>query len=114
MLSALRHRITLKKPERHYEEGSYTSTYPGIGDVEVWAAVQPLSGPEREQYARLESGVTTRVILRPNTAYSDEGDDLRRSDWRVGIGGRDYEIESVIDPDLRGRMLVLLCYESDS
>jgi SPP1 family predicted phage head-tail adaptor len=111
MLAALRHRVTLMRPVRTYEDGSWTTSYPEEGQEEVYAAVQPLSGAEVARYAQLESGATTRVIIRPQEDFVD-GEDVKRRDWRVLVGGVEHEIESVVDPDLRGRMLTLMTHES--
>jgi SPP1 family predicted phage head-tail adaptor len=101
----LRHRVTVQ----HLVAGSPQQTASGQPDTSwqefmtVWASIEPLNG--RELFAAQEhhAEVTHRVRMR----YHDGITPL----MRVKFGDRYFGIFSVIDLELRGRELQLMCSE---
>lgn len=107
MLSTLRHRVTLKpNVQTSDDQGSWTTGYPEEAWVEVWAALQPLSGREQAVYRSVESDINTKLIIRPG----GPADGLTR-DWLVEYAGVEYEIEAVVNPAFRNKLLTLLLKE---
>jgi SPP1 family predicted phage head-tail adaptor len=101
----LRHRVTVQR----LVAGSPQQTASGQPDeawtdyFTVWASVEPLNG--RELFAAQEhhAEVTHRVRLRYRSEVTAQ--------MRLTFGGRTYSIFAVIDPELRGRELQLMCSE---
>lgn len=69
----------------------------------VWAEVSPLRGREFWEGAQQQQQLTTRITMRPRTDVVPS----HRAEW----GERVYDVESVIEPDYRNRMLQLMCKE---
>lgn len=69
----------------------------------VWASIAPLRGTERYELQKLNEEITYRVYIR----YLDG----IRSDMYIKYGDRIFEIQSVIDVDLDGKMLEIDCIE---
>ena len=67
----------------------------------VWACVQPLRGREYIAAQAALSEITTKVTMRHRPGVTP--------DLKVTHEGRDYQIQSVIDPDSAGRELHLMC-----
>lgn len=67
----------------------------------VWAAVEPLNGREYFAASSAQSEVTTRIRIRyrPGLTSAD----------RVNHDGALHNIRSVINPNSKGRELVLMC-----
>lgn len=72
------------------------------------ASIEPLNGKEYFSANAENSEVTTRIRLRYETLLSD----LNTND-RVVHGSTIYDIQSVINPRLRNRELILMCKASN-
>lgn len=98
----LRHRVTIQDKtavqDGYGEETLTWSTY-----AERWASVEPLQGREFLEGKALAAEVTVRIRLRFVSGAAPE--------MRVVYGEHTYEIVSVIDVDLRGVEMVLMCRE---
>ncbi len=101
----LRHRVTIQR----YVLGSPQQTATGQPDgvwtdfMTVWASIEPLSG--RELFAAQEhhSEITHRVRMRHDAGVTAQ--------MRISFDGRIYSVYAMIDPELRGRELQLMCGE---
>lgn len=87
------------------------------GSVKAWttvatvrAGIEPLMGREFFQADQVNSAVSVRIVIRAGSTWS-----AIDSTWRVvdANSGKIYAIESVIDRQLRGEMLQLMCSEGD-
>jgi len=76
----------------------------------VRAAIEPLSGREFFQAEQVASNVRVRIVVR----YSSDLAAIDSS-WRVvdANNGNKYAIESVINRQVRGESLQLMCSEGD-
>lgn len=103
----LRHRIDIQR---------YTVIENELGDqleywdtiAYAWAAIEPISGQEFWEAARIAAEVTHKVTMRlPGVTIKQ----VSPAD-RIAFGSRILEIESILDIEERGRELVLLCKEN--
>lgn len=98
----LRHRVTLESCTRSDDGiGGAVETWGAIADV--WAAVRPLSGDEREVADTLGGRVTHEVWIRYRAGVLAE--------MRFTGSGRTFEIRAVIDEGERRRFMKCLCEE---
>lgn len=103
----LRHRIAIQR---------YTVIENELGDqieywdtiAHAWAAIEPISGQEFWEAARIAAEVTHKVTMRPPGVTIKQ---VSPAD-RIVFGSRILEIESILDIEERGRELVLLCKEN--
>jgi len=72
----------------------------------VWAGVEPLRGQEALLAEKIESLITTRIVIR----YRKDIDDS----MMVRYNGIDFEIMYIIPPDFNKRELQLMCRERQS
>ena len=99
----LRHRVTIQ----HYVEGSPQQKPSGAPDGSwtaldtVWARVRPLSGREMFLAQQAASRVDVEITIRHRADVTDA--------MRVVKGSMVYSIESVMNPEERGELLVLRC-----
>lgn len=71
--------------------------------AERWAAVEPLQGREFFESQQTQAQVTTRFRLRYLPGVTPA--------MRISYEGREYDIQSVIDPEERHRELVIMALE---
>lgn len=101
----LNKRITLQQKTTAGDgAGGVTETWSDVATV--WAAVEPLNGPERYQAQKLQTIITHKVTIRYRVGVSPK--------MRVVYSGRILEIVEVIDPNERHEQLRLLCEERNA
>lgn len=108
----LRHRIEIAKPNLGQDE------YGGweVSDASVlyamWASVEALTG--RELYAAQQkvSEVTHKITIRYQPSNFDGNPIV--ANMLVWFQNREFQIQSVQNPDERTKLLILLCVERDS
>lgn len=69
----------------------------------VWASVAPVRGTERYELQKLNEEITYRIYCRFLSGI--------RADMYIQCGDMFFEIQSVIDVDLEGKMLEIDCVE---
>jgi SPP1 family predicted phage head-tail adaptor len=95
----LRHRVRVDRP-------SYSQTATGepvISWVEaatVWAAVVPTSGREYYMRDQTRDEVDTAILMRWSPQLAEMG-----ATWKVVFKGVEYDVQSVMDADLRNSQL---------
>ncbi|HWP38943.1 MAG TPA: head-tail adaptor protein [Gemmatimonadales bacterium] len=97
---ALRHQITLEQPAETIASGDASVAYTTVATV--WAQLEGLVGTNR---GGLTAEAEYRVRIRHRADVNPR--------WRLGIAGtnRKLGLLSAVDPDGRGRELVLLARE---
>jgi SPP1 family predicted phage head-tail adaptor len=70
----------------------------------VWASVEPLQGREYFAASQFQSRIDTKVTLRYSTVNITPK-------MTVHNGTHIYNIETVINPELRNREIQLMCFE---
>jgi SPP1 family predicted phage head-tail adaptor len=102
----LRHRILIVQPTLAQDASGGTQEDQANTFATVWASIEALSG--RELYAAQQkvSQVTHKITIRwwPGV----------KANMNVQFEDREFQIESVENPDEQKKMLVLLCMERDS
>jgi SPP1 family predicted phage head-tail adaptor len=102
-IGKLRKRVQLQHLVRNQDDfGEAIPSYTPYATV--WASVEPLQGRELEHAQQISAEITHRVTIRYIAAVTSE--------HRVVYGERILEIESVINPEERNEMLILMCKES--
>lgn len=99
----LRHRVKIMDLTNAQGPLGGTSTDNTAEFCETWASVYTLIGSEKFAAAQQNSLVTHKITIR----YRDG----IRARQAVLFDGRYYDIESVLDPDGRKKMLELNCIE---
>ncbi len=69
----------------------------------VWASIEALSGAEKFAAHEFVSQASHQVVIRYLSGIN--------SGQQVWFGGRQFQIEAVLNPDERTKMLILLCIE---
>ncbi len=100
----LRHRLSLEAAARE-DDGCGGAVETWLEQAQVWAAVRPMGGNEREAADQLAGRVTHEVWLRWREGV--------RPDMRFRFAARIFEIRAVIDADERRRFLKCLCEERE-
>lgn len=99
----LRHRVTIQEAsETVTSAGERSKTWNDVATV--WAAIEPLTGRERWQAQQVMATATHRVRMRYRGDVDVEN--------RLVYGSRVLDILQVINPDERGRELVIICAEA--
>jgi len=104
----LRQRVTIQSPATGQDDMGAPTLEPWVLVAEVWAGIEPLSGSELEQARRVVADVTHRVTLRYRDGLNANSVVFR---WRLLLGTRVFQIESVINPGENLESLDLLCRE---
>jgi SPP1 family predicted phage head-tail adaptor len=101
----LRNRITIRNlvETQSTVTGELVRSWSTVIDG-VWASVEPLSGREYFASQQFQSKVSHRIILRYSTVNVTPK-------MTVHNGTHVYEIETVINPELRNKELQLMCFE---
>lgn len=101
-IGSLRARIVIQQEARTPDgAGGYALAWSDV--VSLWARIEPVSGRETLQGARLESRVTHRITIRYRSGV-DAG-------MRALYGSRIFNIRAVINPGEDNRHLRLLAEE---
>ena len=109
----MRGRLTRINRFRHRAEvQEVTETQDDFGDpVKTWAtvstvpaAIEPMQGSESFRSDQEIAKRPVRVLIRYRSDVTVE--------HRIKFGSRFFEIQSVTDPDFRGRVLELMCEET--
>lgn len=103
-IGALRHRLIIERSVRTPDGGGGVSEN-WVQLAEVWAAIEPLSGVERVEAARL----TGRHMYEIRMRYRSDVEPA----MRFALGDRLFHILSLEDVGARGRWLRALCEERD-
>lgn len=99
----LRHRISLQSPTRTADNmGGYSTVW--TSEATIWAAIWPVSGKEIMQARQNKMNVTHRIRIRYRSDI--------KSSWRIKFKLRYFDIDVIINPDERNKMLELLCTET--
>lgn len=95
----LRHRVSLLSPQG--TAGDAGGIAPGYSEVaEVWAKIESESRSAESDETR---GVVSQKVLTVTVRHRDDVDE----GWALGIEGDVYEIESILEDDVRARELVM-------
>jgi SPP1 family predicted phage head-tail adaptor len=104
-IGKLRHRIQILQPNPVQDTaGGFTLGNSTVVKT-VWATVESLSGQEKFLARQFESSVTHAIYVRYDKQfkYSQE--------MQIGYDGRTFQIEAILNPDERHKVLQLLCVE---
>lgn len=105
----LRERVHLqRRADTRDEYGGSVKAWTTVATVR--AGIEPLMGREFFQADQVSSAVSVRIVIRYGSTWS-----AIDPSWRVvdANNGNIYAIESVIDRQVRGEMLQLMCSEGD-
>lgn len=100
----LRHRLILEQVVRQ-DDGSGGSDETWEALVELWAALRPSSGHEREISDQISGNVSHEIWVRYRAGVKPE--------MRFRSDGRVFEVRAVIDVGERGQFLKCLVEERD-
>jgi SPP1 family predicted phage head-tail adaptor len=98
----LRHQITIQRKSLTTDEyGGPVETWADVDTV--WASVEPLSGRELANAQTVNAEITTRITMRylAGVIAAD----------RIVFEGRFYNLQSVIDEEMKHRQLVIMASE---
>lgn len=101
-MARYRHRINIQKRTRVFDGEGWKYDWQTIDTV--WASISPVSAQERLEWQKLDVEVTHKISLRPYPG-------INRVDYRLELGGRVFEIVSILNPKELGRRLDLVCIE---
>ena len=89
----LRFKVNLQKKTRVPDGlGGFTTTWQTVFS-DVWADITQPSGGDVFKYGKMIEELTTKVVIRYNKAV--------RGGWRVQYGDVSYDINHVLDEDMR-------------
>jgi SPP1 family predicted phage head-tail adaptor len=98
----LRHKITIQNTTVTQDSyGSKVDTWAIFATV--WASVEPVSGREYFESAKLNAEITHRVRIRYTAGVTP--------DMKILYGDRTFNIKSVINREERNRDMELMCAE---
>jgi SPP1 family predicted phage head-tail adaptor len=101
----LRHRIQIVKPKLTQDATGGTVIDDDSLVASVWAAIEPLTGRELYAAQQMVSEVTHKITIRWMDGI--------KSNMNVRFGGREFQIQSIQNPDERHKVLILLSIERD-
>ena len=93
----LNKRVTFQRPI-HGETPSGGLSEAWGGDLTVWGGFRPDRAGEKDNAGREEATVTGTLTVRCSSQTN-----AIKEDWRVWIAGELYSIDSIMNPDQRGR-----------
>ena len=101
----LRNRVTVRNliETQSTITGELVRTWSTVLDG-VWASVEPLQGREYFAASQFQSRIDTKVTLRYSTVNITPK-------MIVANGTHIYNIESVINPELKNKEIQLMCFE---
>ena len=98
----LRHFLTLEQAvETQNSRGEAIPSWTGVTDL--WGSIEPLSGREGLAANQLYATATHQIRIRYRAGVVPK--------MRFTKGGREFEIDAVLNSDERNRELVCLCTE---
>jgi SPP1 family predicted phage head-tail adaptor len=101
----LRHVVIVQeRTETRQPDGSYAPTWSTFATLR--AAVEPLRGQEYFAAHQLQASTNVRIRVRYVSGVTTK--------MRVLFESRYFEIEGIIDPEMRHRELQLMCVERDA
>jgi len=104
----LRHRVQIVQPSLTQDTAGGWNVNTNTLVLQCWATIEALSGVEKFAAHEFTSNVTHSIWIRnPRSAIT--GAILAK--MQVWFNGRQFNIESVLNPDERNKMLQLLCVE---
>lgn len=92
-----------RRNETRDDYGNVSSGWTATPFLRVWAGLEMERGRERIEAGRLESAVSGVLTVR----FSTETRAITAAD-KVRIGGEDYAIRTITDPDRRRRFLEMV------
>lgn len=99
----LRHMVSILKPvTAQSETGEALTTWQEHG--KAWASIEPIQGQEYWQAAQMQSDVSTKITIRHLAGVLPQ--------MRVAFGDQLFLIVSVIDAQLCGKTMQLMCRAS--
>ena len=101
----LRHRVTIRNliETQSTITGELVQSWSTVLDG-VWASIEPLQGREYFQAQQTQARVDTKISLRYSTVNITPK-------MTVHNGTNVYNIETVINPELRNREMDLMCFQ---
>lgn len=100
---SLRHRIDLVAPTNAQDSTGGVSLADNVVYANVWAAIEALTGKDNLAVGEFVSQTTHKVTIRYIPGVTAR--------MQVWFSGRQWQIQAVLNPDERTKMLVLLCLE---
>jgi len=98
----LRHYCQLHSPTETTDEyGAITETFASYANV--WAEVIPLKGGEKEKAQQITADISVRIRIRYRSDVNIE--------HRVIFGSRIYEINTIVNAEMRDAEIFLYCTE---
>ncbi len=98
----LRHRIILQT--KTVTRDSFGAEIEVWGqEIELWASIEPLTSREYFASLQMQSQVTHKITIRYYPGL--------RTDWRIKLGSRLFDIKSIINLREENKELTLLCTE---
>ena len=99
----LRHKIDIVHPSDQQDSTGGFDISQNTIYANVWASVEALSGTDKFAAHEFISQVSHQVVIRYLPGIN--------SGMQVWFGGRQFQIEAVLNPDERNKTLILLCIE---
>lgn len=102
----LRHRVEIQiKTTTQNDYGEAVEAWASTGTV--WGELTPLMTGTREAFASQVDQVVAQVAWQVRLRWMA----LSPATNRLRVGGRDFDVQAVMDPDGRGAEVVALCRE---
>jgi SPP1 family predicted phage head-tail adaptor len=103
IIGKLRHRLIFKvnTPTRN-KHGGYVDNWSTVSTV--WGKVDPLRGNELLLAEQLDTEISVRITVRYSSLVSGI-----TNKHRIVYGSETYEINSIINPELRNEELQFMC-----
>lgn len=101
----LRHRLTLQS-KTTTQDAYGAAVVSWVDQGTVWGAIEPLSGKEYFAQEQVQSEARVRIVMRYKSGIN--------TTWRVKHDGLYYDIEEVINHDLRNRMITIMARQGVS
>jgi len=101
-IGPLRHRIQIQAPTlERGPRGEWSNDFDPV--VTRWGSISPLTGREQLDAGKMEATVTHRIVIRYYAQL--------KPTYRLISQGRVYNIESIVNVDLRRRTMEILAIE---
>jgi SPP1 family predicted phage head-tail adaptor len=101
----LRNRISIVQNENAQDTAGGTTVNNWTPVATVWASIEALSGVEKFAAHEFVSQASHSVVIRYNPELTIT------SAMQIVFGSRQFQIETVLNPDERTKMLQILCIE---
>ena len=99
----LRHRIDIVQVSTTQDSAGGINLSNDTVYSNVWASIEALTGTEKFAAHEFVSQVTHQIVIRYLPGIT--------SSMQIWFEGRQFQVEAVLNPDERPKMLVLLCIE---